>query len=163
MRVTTILLLCLAAAAVGLPAFDPPLPTWFTPTAALPDLLVFNNGSAVTSAAAWEERKSEVKELFFEWVGGAPPNESPALLSASVVNRTVETVNGAISTFWRLSFDTANNATCFVETIEPITPRPGEESSMPRELGWWLVRTRGWFGSLFQSAHTPLSRFSQCL
>lgn len=56
----------------------------FTPTADLPPLLVFENGSAVDSPAAWiGGRRSELKRLLEEHILGAAPVEVPSLLSGA--------------------------------------------------------------------------------
>lgn len=64
----------LEARLAGLPARAPPS---FTPTADLPPLLTFNNGSEVSTAAQWWDqpggRRAEVQQLLYEHILGEPP------------------------------------------------------------------------------------------
>ena len=63
--VPLLLLLLAAAAAATQHLFLPPVqpPAAFTPSAYLPPLLTFDNGSAVRDSTAWAARRDEIKTL----------------------------------------------------------------------------------------------------
>src|SRR6476646_10871444 len=50
-----------------------------TPYPALPDPLVMNDGTKVTTAAQWTKRRAEIKELFDRDVYGRVPRNTPAV------------------------------------------------------------------------------------
>src|SRR5262249_46544951 len=50
-----------------------------TPYPALPDPLVLNDGTKVTTAALWTKRRAEIKELFDREVYGRVPAHMPAV------------------------------------------------------------------------------------
>lgn len=77
----------------------------FIATPFLPPLLAFQNGSKVTTPAAWEERRIEVKHLLEETLLGSLPEPSP-LLSAKKVNFTEH--NGVHWSLWSLEFDVSH-------------------------------------------------------
>lgn len=55
-------------------------------TAALPDPMIMNDGSRVTSPQQWELRRDEIKQVFQHWLlGVAPP--APGNVSGSVLDR----------------------------------------------------------------------------
>ena len=102
--ILSLLALRTVAAAAASSVLSPPSPPWFTPSASLPEVMRFNNGSAVTTLRQWRARRLELRELLEEWIVGAPPawEKAPALLSVARINAS--TSNVALSQYLSLSF-----------------------------------------------------------
>ena len=84
-ELATVLLLLAGTGAYGEAAAAATAP----PSAELPDLLTMLDGTAVTSASGWAERRGELKALTQEHIlGTLPPAGATKLLSATAINRT---------------------------------------------------------------------------
>jgi hypothetical protein len=57
----------------------------FRPLADLPPLLEFIDGRRVETAAAWPERKAELRRLLLQYFTGSPPEVTPAIVDAEVL------------------------------------------------------------------------------
>ena len=68
----------------GAGATTPP----FVPTAQLPDVLTFINGTRVTSASLWAARREELKALLDEHILGTRPAVRPKLQSHETTSKT---------------------------------------------------------------------------
>jgi pimeloyl-ACP methyl ester carboxylesterase len=113
----------------------------------LPPLLRFENGTQVTDVASWEERKVEVQSLLQGYILGAlPTTRGPKLTKVDVINSTVyrelNGLDGATSTFLRLTFDTTDGgAVPEVDfEVELLAPRLAANTSCPLFLTQWNHR-----------------------
>jgi hypothetical protein len=136
----------------------------FTPTPYLPPLLRFDNGSAVTSAAAWHaSRRDEVKTLLMDTLLGTIPSTPPPLTRAVRLNTTV-VGTGVSCSFFNLTFDTRSGGgieaalTFPIEVIHPTTTSP-EAKAYPLFMTQWNHRewalnavTRGYIGCIYPGA-----------
>ena len=96
------LIIVLASTSAALPPL-PRLPPWFSASPWLPDIMRFNNGSAVRTVPQWEARRAEMRDLLEAWIVGSPPADGPPpLISATVINETV--ASGARSQYVSLAF-----------------------------------------------------------
>eukprot|EP01079_Euglenida_sp_SAG-EU17-18_P008310 gene8310-1481_t len=76
----------------------------FTPSADLPPLLQFENGTVVSNLGMWADRRVELRLLLEDHLLGHAP-ELPALQSAVVINSTI--IDGAgEATFYQLTYTT---------------------------------------------------------
>lgn len=143
-----------------LPAREDPFPPpSFKPTAALPPLLVFNNGSAVTTLEEWQQtRREQVQRLIATVFAGTVPSTTPKVLSATVVNRTHH--GQALSTFYLIKYDTPPPAPPASMYIELLTPTSGwGDGPWPLVLTQWNHRlwalrgvTRGYAAVVYPGA-----------
>lgn len=60
----------------------------FTPTPDLPNLLVFSNGTAITTGSQWRARRTELKSLVQEHILGGPLHSSLAVVLSAIVSNT---------------------------------------------------------------------------
>lgn len=133
----------------------------------LADLLRFTNGTAVASAAAWAERREELKGLLGEHILGHPPDRVPALAGAREINATTSR-GGVTSRFVELAFEDAGapgqTAHAFVvEVLAPAEEKGGKPSPPARPLmltqwnhrQWALVAvSRGYVACVYPGADT---------
>ena len=143
----------------------------FTPTAYLPPLLSFRNGSAVLDAGAWAQRRGELKEDLQTYIVGSFPPAAPPLLRSQVLNRTTEGYRHAESAFVRLTFDVSAGGGAGAELsavelsfdIEMLLPRPPASPTpappAPVVLTQWNHRqwalrglSRGYIGVVYPGA-----------
>ena len=135
-----------------------------TATPFLPPLLTLENGTSVSSAAAWwAARRPEVSSLLQQHLVGTLPATRPALLSSSVLNRTRDPRSGALSAFVRLSFAVAatdDEAIAF--ELELLAPNKSAHS--PLFLTQWNHRqwallgvSRGYVAVVYPGAASRVS------
>ena len=130
-----LLLLCLLRGLHTAPASTYPL--------FLQPLLVFNNGSAVASPAAWAERRGEVAALLEGAILGARPPAPPPLTRATVLNYTRAVgvgAGGSTSVFVELEFATPSGGVAF--PIEVIIPSGA--TTLPLPVFFTQFTHRGW-------------------
>ncbi len=84
----------------------------------LPDAMTFLNGERVKTAEDWEARKTEIRKLWCDYFIGHYPAETPALLSAQVVN-TKPAADGSLRSRVVLTFDTPNKKSFEIEVWQP--------------------------------------------
>jgi len=132
-----------------------------TATPFLPPLLTMENGTSVSSAAAWwAARRPEVSSLLQQHLVGTLPATRPALLSSSVLNRTRDPRSGALSAYVRLSFDVAATVDGTIEyELEILAPNSSAHS--PLFLTQWNHRqwallgvSRGYVSVVYPGADT---------
>lgn len=134
------------------------------PSPFLPPLLLFSNGTTVTSAAQWAERRAEVGGLLQQHIIGSLPKAAPPLVSSHVINRTRDDRSGALSAFVRLGF-AAPNATIEFD-VEVLAPKMeadlrGQPKPAPVFMTQWNHRqwalvglSRGYLGVVYPGADT---------
>ena len=136
----------------------------FTPTPWLPPLLEFTNGSAVTSLAAWRDRRVELKQLLSKYVLGTMPSTPPELLSATSVNKTSMGHYGtSTSEFIELVFNTSGGSgniptvSFVIEVLAPVGD--GGNVLLPVLMTQWNHRawalaalSRGYIGVVYPGA-----------
>ena len=116
-----------------------PLATCFTPTAELPDLLTTIDGRAVTDAAEWNTRRTELQMLVQEHIlGYLPSGPPPTLTSARALNSSIS--GGISSCYIRLAF--AANETDVQFDIELAWPTAAF-SMLPVMATQWNHRSWG--------------------
>jgi hypothetical protein len=129
----------------------------FTPSPFLPPLLVFDNGSAVESAAAWRERRAEVSRLAQEtFLGTLPAAPPPPLLRHTVLN-TTSAGDGVSCTFLELTFDTSAGGAGVAEVSFPLEIiAPTDAAPRPVFMTQWNHRqwalegvARGYIGVVY--------------
>ena len=103
----------------------------FQPSPYLNDLLMFQNGTAVTTLAQWETRREELKGLLQDTLFGRVPETTPQRTSATIMNETKGA--GVTSTFVQLNYS------CGVSTSIEIL-RPSGEGVFPLFLTQWNHR-----------------------
>ena len=132
-----------------------------TATPFLPPLLTMENGTSVSSAAAWwAARRPEVSRLLQQHLVGTLPATRPALLSSSVLNRTRDPRSGALSAYVRLSFDVAATVDGTIDyELEILAPNSSAHS--PLFLTQWNHRqwallgvSRGYVSVVYPGADT---------
>ena len=148
-------------------ALAPTAAATFTPTAYLPPLLSFRNGSAVPDAGAWAQRREELKEDLQAYILGRFPPTAPPLLRFDVLNRTAHGYHNAESAFVRLTFDVSagggDRGPELAFDIEMLLPRPaaGTAAAKPAPVvltQWnhrqWALRglSRGYIGVVYPGA-----------
>lgn len=91
----------------------------------LPSLLTFNNGSAVTTAAQWTQRRAEVLDLVEDTFIGTLPTQTPSIIGTTVLSSAVAS-DGSTRKNIRLTFDTPNRASfdMWVWTPQGNEPHP---------------------------------------
>ena len=123
----------------------------------LPPLLLFNNGSAVASVAAWATRKAEVASLLQTTILGTLPATAPPLVAHSILN-TTSAGDGVACTFVSVTFDTAGGGVAkTVEfVIEVIHATDTTAGARPMFMTQWNHRpwaqyavSRGYVGVLY--------------
>lgn len=132
-----------------------------TATPFLPPLLTTENGTSVSSSAAWwATRRPEVASLLQQHLVGTLPATRPALLSSSVLNRTRDPRSGALSAYVHLSFAVAatDDGTIDYE-LEILAPNSSAHS--PLFLTQWNHRqwallgvSRGYVSVVYPGADT---------
>ena len=84
----------------------------------LPDAMTFLDGRKVTTAADFQERKKEIKDLWCKYYIGHFPDEVPALLSAELI-RQVKKEDGSVRKRIKLTFDTPHKKSFEIEVWLP--------------------------------------------
>lgn len=84
----------------------------------LPDAITFLNGNQVKTAADFQKRKKEIKELWCKYYIGHFPDKVPALLSAKLI-RQFKKEDGSIRKRIELTFDTPHKKSFEIEVWEP--------------------------------------------
>ena len=92
--------------AVADAAAAPPL----VPTAQLPDVLTFINGTRVTSASLWAARREELKALLDEHILGTRPAVRPKLESHTTTSKSGGGDGGVVSELVTLRFEGIDGA-----------------------------------------------------
>ena len=132
----------------------------------LPPLLTMQNGTAVTTAEQWaKQRRPEVQGLLESTLLGAWPAERPRLVASRIINTTSTGNLNAQSSFFKLTFVTADNATELsfeIEVLSPTsTPGKDDDSRPPLFLTQWNHRewalngcARGYVSVVYPGADT---------
>ena len=132
-------------------------PMLATPSPYLNPLLIFENGSAVTTEAAWRERRAEVSRLSQEAFVGTYPTDVPKLLKHVVLN-TTSAGDGVSCTFVELTFDTSGGGTTTHKTVSfPLEIiAPTDSATRPAFMTQWNHRqwalegvARGYIGVVY--------------
>ena len=84
----------------------------------LPDAMTFVDGRKVKSTADFEERKREIRDLWCKYYIGSYPKETPALLTAKHIKKTVKE-DGSTCERVELTFDTPNRKSFEIEIWIP--------------------------------------------
>jgi hypothetical protein len=114
----------------------------FSPTADLPDLLTFKNGSKVTTAEQWPTRRAELSQLVQAHILGTLPDHIPSLTSASILNSSHS--SPICSSYLRLEF--IANQTNVSFDIQLAWRCDAMQSSTEQEMPVFLTQFnhRGW-------------------
>jgi hypothetical protein len=136
----------------------------FSPSAFLPPLLRFENGTSVANAQQWYSgRRNEVSSLVQTVITGTLPTEPPSLINVSTINTTK--LVGGFSTFVELTFNTAAASTLTVQAtrfiVEIFIPNETPSSKLPVFLTQWNHRewalvgyARGYLSVIYPGADT---------
>jgi len=124
----------------------------FAPTARLPPLLQFVNGTSVKTTAQWVARKAEIRNLFIANFIGTFPNEVPKITSIATISSIP--FRGGTSKTIQLSFDTHNNASFTMEVMMPDGDGPFPVfMTQTTHRRWALVAfSRGYIGVVYPGA-----------
>ncbi len=82
-------------------------PAEFRPMADLPPLLEFLDGRRVETVEQWPERKAEIRRLLMQYFTGAPPEVTPAVVGAEVLEQR-RGEDGSTRRRVRVTLDTPN-------------------------------------------------------
>jgi hypothetical protein len=88
----------------------------------LPDLLVAADGSTVTTAEQWQERRVEIKSLLMKHIFGSPPPfaHTPNPTRAVLVANYSDESRGFLDELWNVSYDGCTPAVML--TVEVMIP-----------------------------------------
>ena len=134
------------------PSGDPKAPNYCntdeskaTPYKTLPDPLIFNDGTPVTSADQWEKRKSEIFEDFNREIYGRVPEKTPAVTWEVVSEK--DTMNGVFPVNTKQLIGHADNSSypdIKVDIQMSLTvPRP-VKGAVPVVLEFGWILPKGW-------------------
>ena len=110
----------------------------------IPDVLTFQNGKKVTTAAQWKKRKAEIKALFDENVYGKYPAHIPKV-TWHVDDVTQANVGGIAATVKHVTGHVDNSADPAISVdikLDVVTPASAKGHKVPVIIGGGSVRPR---------------------